>query len=278
MSKAVQSATHRCQRCGLDCAAVRGATLWEFEWQCVCGNAGVESWAHANPPPLYEPPAFSSSELNADPSQSAAIQQFGKNLADAIEADYARSQTQTPKGPQMFRKDQPLYLRDIQPGVETVDQETRKTLTLDLMAQPFTRSMADDLGIGAELFEMSTGEPNSLIVDAKLRITVPLQRVTFKTAIDSGVEHVFDDVEIDSSIKVRADKEGPILSARLKATLRYPSPDELLFIMSAYTEQLFVTFTSQQQDLLPGLGDAEDAAPPRLTREEQADLREEIVN
>lgn len=180
---------------------------------------------------------------------------------------YDQIVAQKQKGPQMFRPQQPLYLRDIRPGVETVDGETRKTLTLDFLVQPFTRENADDLGIGADLFENSSGEPNDLIIDCKLKINVPAQRMAVRTAPDSPGAHVFDDVEVDNTIKVRADKEGPILAARIKVTLRYPSGDELLFIMSAYTEQLFVTF-EQQQTVLPLAG--ADEKPRKAKKGEEA--------
>lgn len=182
-------------------------------------------------------------------------------------AQARRRKQQPTKGPHMFRPQQPLYLRDIRPGVETVDDETRKTLTLDFMAQPFTREMADDLGLGTDLFENSSGEPNDLIIDCKMKIAVAPQRMAVRTAPDAPGAHVFDDVEVDNTIKVRADKEGPILSARLKVKMRYPAPDELLFIFSAYTEQLFVTF-EQQQTVLP-LENA-DEKPRRAKKADEA--------
>lgn len=182
------------------------------------------------------------------------------------QAKRRKLETQPPKGPQMFKPNQPLYLRDIRPGVETVDNEARKTITLDFLAQPFTRGMADDLGVGADLFENASGNPNDLIVDCKLRIAVPTQRMSIRTAPYAPATHIFDDVEVANTIKVRADKEGPILAARLKVTLRYPSPDELLFIMSAYTEQLFLTF-EQQQTVLP-LAGADDK--PRKVKADEA--------
>jgi hypothetical protein len=39
--------------CGARCL-VRQTSPYEFEWSCSCGEAGVISWAHAQPPPLFE--------------------------------------------------------------------------------------------------------------------------------------------------------------------------------------------------------------------------------
>ena len=47
----------------------------------------------------------------------------------------------------MFAPDTALYLKKIKTGVETIDQETRKLLILEWEAQPFTREMADELGL-----------------------------------------------------------------------------------------------------------------------------------
>lgn len=161
----------------------------------------------------------------------------------------------------MFKADTPMYLRGISPGVEVVDQETRKTLTLSFLLQPFTREHADDLGVGAELFEGSTGNPNDLVAEAKLRISPPDQRMAFRMAPDApACTLVINDVEVLKVIKVRADKEGPVLSGHLNVKLRYPSGADLLAIMSAYTEQRWVTFVPQQNAL------PLDEAPRRARR------------
>lgn len=42
--------------CGARCQ-VRQVSPYEFAWSCSCGEAGVISWAHAEPPPTFDPPA-----------------------------------------------------------------------------------------------------------------------------------------------------------------------------------------------------------------------------
>jgi hypothetical protein len=55
MKSARQPAQHRCDRCGI-ASPVRQVSPFEFEWRCPCGDAGVTSWAHHNPPPLFDAP------------------------------------------------------------------------------------------------------------------------------------------------------------------------------------------------------------------------------
>jgi hypothetical protein len=181
---------------------------------------------------------------------------------------YSRRDPQPrPKGPTMFQPDTALYLKKIKTGVETLDQETRKLLILEFEAQPFTREMADELGITFELFEGSTGNPNDLLVDAKLKINVPLQRMSFKMAPDAtGGRVVIPDVSIKNTIKVRSDKEGPVLAARITATLRYPTADDLLYIMNGVCEQHWITFEEQQASL--PMGDSDQR--PRRGRKPKA--------
>lgn len=166
-------------------------------------------------------------------------------------------------GIRMFSPDTPLYLRGISPSTETVDDETRKILVLDFMAQPFTRAMADDLNIASDVFEGTTGNPNDVLVDAKLKINVPLQRMTFKMAPDAEGRIVIDDVQIGKTIKIRADKEGPVLTATISVTMRYPTGDDLLYILNGYCEQHFMTFENQQFALGLAEGDEKKPRPGR---------------
>lgn len=168
----------------------------------------------------------------------------------------------------MFSADTAMYLKKIKTGVETLDQETRKLLILEFEIQPFRREMAEELGLAYELFETSSGNPNDLLVDAKLKIDVPPQRMSFKMAPDAtGGRVVLNDVAIKKTIKIRADKEGPVLAAGLTATLRYPTADDLLYIMNGVNEQHFITFESQQRELPLGDGDQRPRRGRRKTTE-----------
>lgn len=47
-----QEALYHCD-CGRFALCVP-TSAFEFEWRCVCGHSGVISWAHANPPPIFD--------------------------------------------------------------------------------------------------------------------------------------------------------------------------------------------------------------------------------
>lgn len=51
MTTREQSATYLCE-CGQR-PPVERESDYEFRWRCRCGRAGVLSWAHADPPPLF---------------------------------------------------------------------------------------------------------------------------------------------------------------------------------------------------------------------------------
>ena len=52
---ASQVSTHTCD-CGHRVPVTPLAGGYEFEWRCLtCQQAGVISWAHAEPPPVFTP-------------------------------------------------------------------------------------------------------------------------------------------------------------------------------------------------------------------------------
>lgn len=161
----------------------------------------------------------------------------------------------------MFAPRTPLYLQSIAPGVETVDNETRKILTLEFMAQPFTRELANELGVATDVFEGNSGNPNDILITAKLAIAMPQQRMSIAMAPDAAPSIVIERVDIGQSVTIRKDKEGPVLAARFDVTCRYPSGDDLLTIMSNYRECLWLTFETEQGSL--GLDEPEPDAPPK---------------
>jgi hypothetical protein len=154
----------------------------------------------------------------------------------------------------MFQPDTPLYLKDLELGTEDVDQETRKIVKLKFEAQPFTREMADELGVAAELFlvkrQGTRDLPDPTVLAAKLAVHVPLQRMSFKRAPDTEVSLVIDAVEVGPSLKIRRDTERPEFAAIISVSFRYPSGEDLLYIASGYLEQFVMTFETMQADLL----------------------------
>lgn len=47
-----QQATARCA-CGKVYRIHQTESTYEFDWRCLCGRGGTISWAHANPPPIF---------------------------------------------------------------------------------------------------------------------------------------------------------------------------------------------------------------------------------
>lgn len=164
----------------------------------------------------------------------------------------------------MLRPNTALYLKGVYPTTETVDQETRKRVVLDFFIQPFTRGQAETLDIAQHLFKTSDGEPLSDIAAIELAINRPLQQMTIKSAPDSTAGLIIDNVRVSKTIKIRSDKEGPILAANFKVDFPYPAPDDLLYLFTGYLDQHFVTFDTMQGSL--GLADPPADAPPKKAK------------
>lgn len=151
----------------------------------------------------------------------------------------------------MFVKDVALYLAKIYPGVEITDQEERRILVLEWLIQPFNAEMAMELGIMGQLFTRAGAAPIDDLLNITMAIKVPLQQVEFRMAPDQpDASVILRAVEIEPSLKVRRDKEGPVYAATLVMSVRYPAPDDLLFLMNGYRRQHFLTCTKEQGDML----------------------------
>lgn len=163
----------------------------------------------------------------------------------------------------MFKPGTALQLKGIYPKLETVDGETRKRVALEFFVQPFTAEMAKDLDIMGNLYARSDGQPIDDVLKIELAIVVPLQKMTLASTADSEARMLVENVRVDSAIKVRRDKEGPVLAATFGVDFPYPTPDDLLYLFNNYTNQLSVTFEPQQGSLLE---DQEEDAKPRRRR------------
>jgi hypothetical protein len=143
----------------------------------------------------------------------------------------------------------PMYLRDVTFKTETVDGETRRIVALSFRLEPFTREMANSLGIGYHLFSSDSGEPHGDFIAGTYGIAVPLQEIDIAAAPDAPVTLTLRDVKVSGSIAVRKDKENPVLSANLAISFAYPEAKELLFLAMNVNNQLFCTFENQQMGL-----------------------------
>lgn len=167
----------------------------------------------------------------------------------------------------MLRPKTALYLRGVYPTTETVDQETRKRVVLEFFIQPFTRAQAETLEIAQHLFATKDGDPLSDIAAIELALNVPTQQMTIMAAPDAQAGLIVDNVRVSKTIKIRSDKEGPILAASFKVDFPYPAPDDLLYLFNGYLDQHYVTFETMQGSL--GLADAPADAPPKKARKKK---------
>ncbi len=53
MKPSARQLPYHIAECGARCG-VRQVSPYEFEWACSCGERGCISWAHIEPPPLFE--------------------------------------------------------------------------------------------------------------------------------------------------------------------------------------------------------------------------------
>jgi hypothetical protein len=149
----------------------------------------------------------------------------------------------------MFTANVPLYLRDVTFSTEKEKEETRKIVTCQFVAQPFTPEMAGTVDVRPRLFNLSTGAPLADVLEAKLAVNVGRQKLSISMAPDTAPSVVLRNVKI-GPFKIRADKEGPVFAATFPANFAYPSADDLLFLAHGVNEQHFVTFEAEQLDML----------------------------
>jgi hypothetical protein len=167
----------------------------------------------------------------------------------------------------MFAPDTPMTLSDVTFTTEEVDEETRRIVVCTFGIVPFTGAQADALNVRSLLFDATTGQPKEAIETIVLNIDMPLQRLTFAMAPDQEDRRiVLPNVKIETKLraKVKRDRDPLMVDAVLKISFHYPSAAELLYIANGVNDTHYLTFESEQGDLLTAV--EPDAAPPRRTR------------
>lgn len=174
----------------------------------------------------------------------------------------------------MFDPRRPFYIKGIVPKTETVDGETRKRVELELLCQPFSSEMAKALEIAGNLFTKGSGDPIDDLVKCELKIAVPLQKMSIAMAPDTEGALIIENVRFADTVKVRVDKESPVLAATFYVDFAYPTPEDLLSLFSAYLEQRFFTFETQQGSLYDEK--AAGADQPRRGRRRKSESEPEL--
>lgn len=177
----------------------------------------------------------------------------------------------------MFAARTGFYLRDVSSREEKEeDGTTRKCMVLSMQLQPFTADQANELNIKTRLFD-SRGEAHPDVLNATLSVDVHgLQSVTFFRAPDAEMPQslTLRNVTVESKAKVRKDGETPQYSAGfILVTDGMPGKDALLYLFEGQSEQHFLTFESEQGDLLENGEQAAERAP-KLSRTERKRMRE----
>ena len=167
----------------------------------------------------------------------------------------------------MLHPNLPVYLREVRFGTEKKDGETRKIVQCALVVAPFTSEMAEELGAGIRehVFRRTDAQPIENLAEVKFKINVPLQQLRVKLAVDQTRDMVLiENVNVDSELKVRRDKETPTFEATIWIDFPYPTAETLLLLANQQNEQIVVSFYDSQRNML----DDEQAEPetPRLGR------------
>lgn len=155
------------------------------------------------------------------------------------------------------------------------DGNRKRVVLLTWMLQPFTPEMAADLNVKSHLFR-ADGSPKPEIQSAALNIKVPLQHMALSSAPDVAPSVEVDAVDVSTTLKVSADREGPIYTAYFSCEFDYPQADHLLWLFHQVTEQLFATFTPAQGDMLAREGST--STKLRKSKKDQPALEEEDGN
>lgn len=152
-----------------------------------------------------------------------------------------------------------LYIDDIKPRQERTKDETKKIISIGFALQPFTREMADLMGVRDRLFGRD-GKPLDDVMSIALALKhVPLYTLQWRMSEDAPVGLDLADVKISPVLHVRRDKEGPVYAASFSASVLYPAADDLLTILHAYTESRYVTLEVSNAGLPLTEGETVDA-------------------
>lgn len=166
----------------------------------------------------------------------------------------------------MFSKRTAFYLRNIGPREEKEEggDGKRKCLVMDFQLQPFTPEQAGELNVKTRLFS-SDGEPHPNVIACALGIEVGgNQKVTFFRAPDDEMPQslTLRNVKVEPKLRVRRDGETPFFSAKLTlVTDGMPDPKDLLALIEGHASQFFLTFETEQGDLLEGAEQTEARKP-----------------
>jgi len=164
----------------------------------------------------------------------------------------------SPKGrPTMFTEDTPMRLKKVTFTTEVVDEETRRVVVCTFGIAPFTAAHATELNIKSLVFD-AQGQPKQAIESVVLRVSVPLQQLTFAMAPDQEERRVvLRTVEIDPQVrvKIKQDRDPAEVEATLKVNFVYPTADELLYIANGVNDTHYLTFEPEQGDLLTAPAD-----------------------
>lgn len=175
--------------------------------------------------------------------------------------------------PMMFAPDTPMLLADVTFTTESADEETHRIVVCTFALMPFTTQHANDLNIRSLVFD-SQGLPKPSIEQMIVRVDVPPQRLTFAMAPDqSSPRVVMRDVEIESRlrVKVKQDRDPPAVEAVMKISFQYPTADDLLYIANGVNDTHYLTFESEQGDLLTSVAEDSEGTVPRHVPHGDAD-------
>jgi len=157
----------------------------------------------------------------------------------------------------MFTEDTPMRLKKVTFTTEVVDEETRRVVVCTFGIAPFTAAHATELNIKSLVFD-AQGQPKQAIESVVLRVSVPLQQLTFAMAPDQEERRVvLRTVEIDPQVrvKIKQDRDPAEVEATLKVNFVYPTADELLYIANGVNDTHYLTFEPEQGDLLTAPAD-----------------------
>lgn len=187
----------------------------------------------------------------------------------------------------MLHPDLPMYLRDVTFTTETQDQETRRVVNLKLQVAPFTAAMAEELGPGVRerLFRRTDGEPVEDIREIKFGLSLPMQTMTIRLAVDQTDDPVrVLHAKVAPEIRIKRDKETPTFEANFSVNFRYPTPPELMFLAMHVNDQMIFSFADEQLSMLDepekkkGRGRKPKEEQPELPAGEKTEEKAETVN
>jgi hypothetical protein len=160
----------------------------------------------------------------------------------------------------MFLDPIALVLKNVNLGVEVTDDETHRVVECTFELAPFTPAHAEAFAVKSLLFG-GDGLPKPNMDAATLKLSEPLQRVTWHAAPDAPPRIVTLDTRVDAKlhVKLKSDREPACYTATLKLNFPYPTAEDLLYVASGLKDQHTLLFEPMTGELY--------AAEERETRE-----------